>query len=170
LLNAVDSESVGEFRGIERTAFMNRLVIDTGMPIVGVYCVETGEYVAYRGSRIAEAIARVKDADEVVTYNGTFRDLEDLGRFAGIKGDLPLNGKHIDMQRMIWDPIVGSSLIRTYEMHFDSCPDFPFANGDSESSDDYEGSNQRDVYMTLKLWERWKEGTIDIMGFGYEHH
>ena len=149
---------------------MSTLVIDTGQSIVGVYSVEEQEYIGYRGSRIVEAVERVRNADEVVTYNGTFRDLEDLGGFAGIDGDLPLKGKHIDMQRRIWNTIVGSSLIRTYEMHFDSCPDFPFGRRDSEDCDDYEGGNQRDVYMTLNLWECWKEQKLNLVGYGYTHH
>jgi hypothetical protein len=149
---------------------MMTLVIDTGQSIVGIYSVEEREYLAYRGNRIAEAVECVHNADEVVTYNGEFRDLEDLGRFAGIEGKLSIRGNHIDMQRMCWDPIVGSSLIRTYSMHFDSCPDFPFGRRDPDLCDEYEGSNQRDVYMTLKLWELWKEGKLNLPGDGYWHH
>jgi len=74
------------------------------------------------------------------------------------------------MQRMVWDPIVDSSLIRTYEWHFKDCPDFPFGGRDSDGCDDYGGSNQRDVYMTLKLWELWKEKRLDISGGDYTHH
>ena len=103
---------------------MTTLVMDAGQSIVGVYSVEDRDYIGYRGSRIPEALERVQNADEVVTYNGEMYDLEQLGKFAGIVGDLPIKGKHIDMQRMVWDPIVGSSLIRTYGMHFEDCPDF----------------------------------------------
>lgn len=149
---------------------MTTLVIDAGQSIVGVYSVEDREYIGYRGSRISEALERVQNADEVITYNGEMYDLEQLGRFAGIVDDLPIKGKHIDMQRMIWEPIVGSSLIRTYGMHFKDCPDFPFGRRDSDDCDDYEGSNQRDVYMTLKLWELWKEKKLDIVGSNYTYH
>lgn len=149
---------------------MTRLVIDTGQSIVGVYSVEDGGYIGYRGSRISEAIERVQNADEVITYNGEMYDLEQLGKFAGIVGDLPIKGKHIDMQRIVWDPIVGSSLIKTYERHFKDCPDFPFGRGGSGDCDDYEGSNQRDVYMTFKLWELWTEKKLDIFGTNYTHH
>lgn len=149
---------------------MRTLVIDTGQSIVGVYSVEEQRYIGYRGSRISEAIERVRNADEVVTYNGTNRDLRDLGRFAGIDGDLPLTGWHIDMQRMIWHPIVGSSLVRTYKMHFDSCPEFPFGRRDIRDCDDYEADNQRDVYMTFKLWECWKENRLNLVGNNYTYH
>jgi hypothetical protein len=83
---------------------------------------------------------------------------------------LPLKGKHIDMQRMIWEPIVGSSLIRTYDRHFKDCPDFPFGRRESADCDEYEGSNQRDVYMTLKLWECWKDKKLNLVGSGYTNH
>jgi hypothetical protein len=149
---------------------MTILVIDAGQSIVGVYSVEGREYIGYRGSRISEAIERVQNADEVITYNGEMYDLEQLGKSAGIDGELPIRGKHIDMQRMVWDPIVGSSLVRTYGMHFKDCPDFPFGHRDSEDCDDYEADNQRDVYMTLKLWELWKEKKLNIVGSNYTNH
>jgi hypothetical protein len=149
---------------------METLVIDAGQNIVGIYSVETQEYSAYRGSGIAEGIDRIRNADQIVTYNGTFYDLEQLGRLAGIKGELPIRGKHIDMQRMCWDPIVGSSLFRTYSMHFADCSDFPFGQRESKECDEYEGSNQRDVYMTLKLWELWRKDKLELVGGNYSHH
>lgn len=149
---------------------MTTLVIDAGQSIVGVYSVEGRGYIGYRGSRIAEALERVQGADEVVTYNGEMYDIEQLGKFAGIVGDLPIKGKHIDMQRIIWEPIVGSSLIRTYGMHFKDCPEFPFGHRDSPDCDEYEGSNQRDVYMTFKLWGLWRDGKLDIAGGNYTYH
>lgn len=90
---------------------MTTLVIDTGQNIIGIYSVEEHEYMAYRGSRIAEALERIQNADEVITYNGENRDLLDLARFAGIDGDFPLEGEHFDMQAKVWAPIFGSSLI-----------------------------------------------------------
>jgi hypothetical protein len=149
---------------------MTTLVIDAGQNIVGVYAVEESEYIGYRGSRIAEALRRVQNANEVITYNGEMYDLEQLGKFAGLDGELPLRGKHIDMRRMIWEPIVGSSLIRTYDRHFKDCPDFPFGRRESDDCDEYEGSNQRDVYMTLKLWECWKDKKLNLVGSGYTNH
>jgi len=149
---------------------MTTLVIDAGQSIVGIYSVEEGEYIGYRGSRISEAVERVQNADEVITYNGEMYDLEQLGKFAGIDGELPIKGKHIDMQRMIWEPIVGSSLIRTYERHFESCSEFPFGRRDCDDCDEYEDSNQRDVYMTFKLWELWKDKKLDIVGGNYTYH
>ena len=55
-------------------------------------------------------------------------------------------------------------------MHFNDCPNFPFGRSDSKLCDDYEGSNQRDVYMTLKLWELWREGKLNLPGDNYSHH
>ncbi|MGD0156781.1 MAG: hypothetical protein ABSB50_11810 [Terracidiphilus sp.] len=150
---------------------MTTLVIDAGQSIVGIYSVEDGEYIGHRGSRISEALERVQNAEEVITYCGEIYDLKQLGRFAGIDGEFPLRGKHTDMERMIWEPLpLGSSLERTYERHFESCPDFPFGRRDSDDCDEYENSNQRDVYMTLKLWELWKDKKLDIVGYGYTHH
>ena len=84
----------------ESQEIVTTLVIDVGINIVGVYCVEDAKYTSYMGSEIPAAIQRIQDADEVVTYNGEFCDLE-LGKFAGIDGALPIKGIHTDMQRMI---------------------------------------------------------------------
>jgi hypothetical protein len=134
---------------------MITLVIDTGQDIVGIFCVEDGTYLPYRGPEIASAIRRIEVADEVVTYNGKFRDLKDLGAFAGIHGELPLKGVHTDMRSICWsDEIWGSSLHSTYSQHFSDCPRFP---------DTYEGSNEADVYKTFKLWELWKQGKLRVL-------
>lgn len=150
---------------------MTTLVIDAGQGIVGVYSVEDGDYIGYRGSRISEAVERVQNADEVITYCGEIYDLTQLGKFAGIVGELPLKGKHIDVNRMVWDPLPrGSSLEGTYERHFERCSDFPFGHRDLPDCDDYEADNQRDVYMTFKLWELWRDKKLDIVGYGYTYH
>lgn len=149
---------------------MTTLVVDTGQEIIGIYSVEDCEYLAYRWDRIAEALERVRNADEVVTYNGERRDLFDLARFAGTDEDFPFKGKHTDMQVMCWAPLIGSSLTRTYDRHFTDLPECPFSSANSESIDDYEVANRCDVYMTLKLWELWKEDKLRLMGDGYLHH
>jgi len=131
------------------------LVIDTGDDIVGIFSVEGNQYVSYRGNAIASAIRRIEIADEVVTYNGEYRDLLDLGRFAGRTDKLPLNGLHTDMRIKCWsDRIWGSSLSKTYYEHFADCPIFPKT---------YEGSNECDVYMTFKLWELWKQKKLRVL-------
>jgi hypothetical protein len=109
----------------------------------------------YRGGAISAAIRRIEIAEEVVTYNGKNRDLADLGKFAGMPGDLPLNGVHTDMRSICWsDRIWGSGLRDTYLKHFMELPSYP---------DTYEGDNERDVYMTFKLWELWKDNRLKIL-------
>jgi hypothetical protein len=125
------------------------------MDIVGVFSVEEGQYVPYRGDNIAVAIQRIETADEVVTYNGKNRDLDDLRKFAGLESDLPLKGIHSDMRSVCWsDRIWGSGLYETYAMHFTTIPIFPKT---------YEGGNECDVYMTFKLWELWKQGKLTVI-------
>jgi hypothetical protein len=144
---------------------MTTLVIDTGQDIVGIFSVEENKYVPYRGRDIATAIRQIGSADEVVTYNGKegaqWSDLVELGKHAGVTGELPLKGVHTDMRSICWsDRIWGSSLINTYSKHFDidSCPSFP---------DTHEGSNERDVYMTFKLWELWKQQKLKVLDGQY---
>ena len=129
------------------------------MNIVGIFSVEDGVYIPYRGDAIATAINRIEAADVVVTYNGSIHagwsDLVELGRFGGRPDAIPLKGMHTDMRTVCWsERIWGNSLNNTYTKHFSSCPDFP---------DTYEGSNERDVYMTFKLWELWKQGNLKII-------
>ncbi len=70
----------------------------------------------------------------------------------GIAGNLPINGIHTDMRSICWsDRIWGSNLQGTI-------PPFP---------DTYEGSAERDCYMTFKLWELWKQNKLkghDLIG------
>jgi hypothetical protein len=139
---------------------MKTLVVDTGMNLVGIFSVEENAYVAYRGDTIREAIQRIQAADEIVTYCGEFYDLGELGKFAGIVGDLPLNGVHTDMRSICWsDRIIGSSLLKTYEMCLGEPPTIP---------DSQEDDNRRDCYMTFKLWELWKAGTLRVIDGHYE--
>lgn len=149
---------------------MTTLVIDTGRNIIGIFFVEECEYLAYRGNRIVEALKRIESADEVITFNGECRDLLNVARFAGVDGDFLLKGEHFDMQVKVWAPLIWSSQVRTYNMHSTDCTECPFSGTDSEKVDDYEVANRCDVYMTLKLWELWKENKLRLMGYGYLHH
>ena len=140
---------------------MSILVIDTGEDIVGILAVDTQEYIPYRGGSIAIAIQRIELADEVVTYNGKYRDWLDLTKFAaklGLAQFSPI-GIHSDMRIICWsDRIWGSSLYSTYRKHFKTYPKFP---------DTYEGSNQCDVQMTFDLWNLWKLGELKVLDGSY---
>jgi hypothetical protein len=138
---------------------MATLIIDTGMDIVGIFSVEDDRYTSYRGDAIASAITRIEAADEIVTYNGSvhdgWSDLVELEKLSGKPNRLSFKGTHADMRRICWsDRIWGCSLSNTYTKHFADCPKF---------SDTHEGSNERDVYMTFKLWELWKQGKLKII-------
>jgi hypothetical protein len=134
---------------------METLIIDAGETIVGIFSNKDKLYNAYQGDDILTAIRRIELADEIVTYNGKNYDLGQLGKFAGLQGDLPLKGTHTDMRSIIWsDRIWGSNLESTYLKHFASVPDFP---------ETYVGSNERDVHMTFKLWELWKVGKLKTL-------
>ena len=59
------------------------------------------------------------------------------------------------MRSICWsDRIWGKNLVDTYFIHYSEVPDF---------ADTYEGHNERDVYMTFKLWESWKEGRLKVL-------
>ena len=133
------------------------LVTDTGEDIVGIYFVCKNTYYAYRGDKIPAALALLTKADEVVTYNGNHYDLEQLRKFAGLPNDhaFQLNGVHTDMREIIWSKrIWGKCLTDTFFEHFTEVPGFP---------DSYEGRNERDCYMTFKLWELWKKGKLSTL-------
>jgi hypothetical protein len=134
---------------------MTTLIIDIGQDIIGIFLVGGEGYFPYRGAAKKSAIRLIRLADEVVTYNGSHYDLKQLGKFAGEQGSLSINGTHVDLRSICWsDRIYGSSLDSTYNYHFTDCPVF---------SDTYEGANERDVYMTFKLWELWKHGILKIL-------
>lgn len=143
---------------------MTTLVIDTGLPrVVGVFSVEENEYVLYRDDDVATAIQRIKNADEVVTFNGTdtgdaHNDLAVLGAFVGIEGELPLKGVHTDMLPIYWsDSYFGCGLKDIYSRLFGADHRFPIEPDDGNDADTYIMGNRLDVLMTFKLWERWKQ-------------
>lgn len=128
------------------------LVVDTGQDIVGIYSVNDSRYRPYRGQEMLEALQQIEQADELVTYNGERYDLARLSEIAsGVGRTFTVRCKHSDMQRVCWGNILGSSLSSTYAQRVGVCPAFP---------DTYEGSNERDVYMTYALWSLWQHGLL----------
>ena len=133
------------------------LVIDTGDDIVGVYSIGDNQFNPYRGAAIRDALTRIEDAAEIITYTGNHYDLDKLAQFAqSAKVSFTRKGKHTDMREVCWSPrILGRSLPDTFKQQFGtSPPQFP---------DTYEGSCECDVYMTHRLWCAWKEGTLRIL-------
>ena len=133
------------------------LIIDTGTNAVGIYSVADGVYTHYCGQTLAElAVPLIQDAEELVTFSGRNRDLPDLARFAGLPAGavLPLSGKHTDMLSLCWDNsrMFGKSLVECYRIQFGEPPSFP--------ENTYEQNIERDVRMTLKLWQAWKQGEL----------
>jgi hypothetical protein len=137
------------------------LVIDVGESMVGIFWVEDGTYLPYRGAKITSAIRRIEAADEVVTYSGIdFNDLAELARFAGRK--LSRRGVHTDMRIICWsDEILGSSLKGAYFREFSDLPRFPATyEGINEEDYVYTRDNHEDVHMTFKLWDLWMQGKL----------
>lgn len=135
------------------------LAVDTGTQIVGIISVPDGVFTAYQGDRISIALERIRNASEVIVYGGVLRngddyDLTQLGKFAGITGELSIKGVYTDMRLICWPTCAfGSNASGTYFRVFSARPDF---------LDTYEGDAERDCYMAWKLWERWKEGTLKL--------
>jgi hypothetical protein len=131
------------------------LVFDIGSSIIGIYCVEENKYTPYRGDRWGEAVQRLVEADEIVTYNGNDYDLKELDLIS--KG---FKGIHRDMREICWSTrIWGSNLRDTYAMHYSESPKFP---------DTYEGNNERDVYETYMLWLAWKNDELKVIDGKYK--
>ncbi len=137
---------------------MNTLVIDTGQSIIGIFTVNQMAYDAYHPQAYGDAIARIQTADEIVVYGGT--NWNDMRVLASIGGpSFQVKGAQIDMRTICWsNRIFGSSLTETYNYHFSDCPAFPAT---------YRGDNERDVYMTYKLWQLWKSGNLRIVDGAY---
>jgi hypothetical protein len=138
---------------------METLAIDVGTTMVGILSADDRAFTPYTGNKIVDlAIPRIIAAKEIITYNGDRYDLLKLGERIGLPENLPMSGIHTDMETVCWGNINGRNLFGTYAMHREPCPPFP---------ETYEGSNERDCYMTLKLWEWWKAGTLLVIGGNY---
>jgi hypothetical protein len=133
---------------------MTRLVIDAGAPnFLGILSISDGRYASYWGESTRIAIERIKAADQVITFNGNRYDLAERGRFPELQ-NLPETVVHIDMMEESWQAdqkFFGKGLKAIYLLLFGSLPSFP---------DTYDGDNEQDCYMTLKLFELWEEGKL----------
>lgn len=85
MANGETSESLSIGNGREKS-LMTTLVIHTGQDIVGIYSVEERAYLAYRGSKIAEALERIQNADAVDTLTRGSRWSFTLRRSRRING------------------------------------------------------------------------------------
>lgn len=130
------------------------LVFDIGDDIIGIFSVVDNKYIPYRGDKMKDAVHRLLQAKEIVSYNGNNYDIERLNRlfedaFTGFAG------VHSDMREVCWsNRIWGSSLRDTYAMQYSDSPEVP---------DTYEGSNERDVYETYMLWKAWKGNKLVVI-------
>ncbi|MEH8016603.1 hypothetical protein MN202_05130 [Rheinheimera muenzenbergensis] len=126
------------------------LVVDYGETIIGIQNANGGKYIPYFDEKRIRALERLEQADEVVTYNGNRYDIGKLNNLSiMLRGrEFLIAGIHTDMRELCWPGIIGSSLESTFNKYYDQSRVFP---------DTYEGSNQKDVYMTLMLWRYWKK-------------
>ena len=131
-------------------ANLKTLVVDVGQSIVGIQNARQGRYIAYYGDNRRRALERLENSDEIVTYNGNRYDIHELDKLSNkLRGmSFRMTGVHTDMQELCWPEILGSNLASTFRKHIGVEREFP---------DTYEGSNQRDVYMTKMLWLHWKK-------------
>ncbi len=120
------------------------------MSIIGIQNAHRGAYIPYYKDKRIRAIERLERADEIVTYNGNHSDISELNKLSQElrKVEFNFSGTHIDMREKCWPNIWGSNLLDTFSKHL---------NSNKQFSDDYEGSNRADVYMTLMLWKYWKK-------------
>jgi hypothetical protein len=129
------------------------LIFDVGQTILGIYSVRRKKYVPYWKPDFARGVLRLIRAREIVSYNGNGYDLPEIGKMLGLTKALQISGVHIDMKEMCWPRIMGSSLRNTYRLQFSELPN---------SDDTYQGANECDIYMTRKLWQRWKAGKLVV--------
>jgi hypothetical protein len=124
------------------------LVFDVGQNLIGIRSVN-GRYRSYYGDRRILALQRLKKASEIVSYNGNRYDLPELNEVSKklLGCEFQHSGIHTDIQEVYWPNILGSSLENTYAKEIGKEVPFP---------DSHEGSNQRDVYLTLALWKKHK--------------
>lgn len=130
------------------------LVFSVERDLLGIYSVKQRKYAAYRGPRIGEGILRLIKAAETVSYQGKRRALPRLAAYLKLpKGSsVRLRGSHVDLHRVAAARRgAGATLASAYRRHFDALPKFPSTA---------EGANRREVYMTFRLWQRWRAGAL----------
>jgi hypothetical protein len=133
-------------------------------PKMRVACAFDG--VRWRYFLPSEAAALVKllaSADEIITFNGLAFDELVLRRHHGLKGKLPLKGKHVDLCAIIHETKRRRvSLHRLAELNLGEPK---HTKGRSMANLDIEGLKiacRSDVWQTYRLWHMWCNGGLKI--------
>ena len=133
---------------------MIQLVLDAGVPrFMGILSISDGLYTPYYERSAGKGIERIRAADQVITFNGNRYDLTGRGAFPELQ-NLPETVTDIDMMGICWcadHKLFGKGLKDINLLLFGSLPFFP---------DTYEGDNERDCRMTLKLFQSWQVGQL----------
>ena len=131
------------------------LAFDVGVDIVGVLDLNTGEYIPYRGDRMAKGARRIINCEgSIVSYNGDRYDSPKLSEI--LDADIKYRGTHYDMltialnERRDVDP-----LRDTYDHYF---PDDTVPEPPPSATDDYEEDNWQDCWLAGELWKKLCSG------------
>jgi hypothetical protein len=121
-------------------------IVDVGDNLIGISGSTNFSYTAYYGNDRISALEILENAKEIVTFNGKRYDYKQLCHFSEKLRSSPFNfrGVHTDIMPSCWQFAFAANLINCFKKIVGEEVSFP---------DTHEGSNQSDVYMTLKLWE-----------------
>lgn len=67
------------------------------MRVACLYDEQTDSYKYFTVKEVKSFINHIKKADEVISYNGNNFDIPLLRKHYGLRGNVPIKGKHIDM-------------------------------------------------------------------------
>lgn len=122
------------------------IVFDVGDNLIGLMYSESGEYKSFYGSERTGAIDALEGADEIITFSGLNYDIKEVEKASKElrgKGFSP-KGIHTDIMTRCWDTCYGADLAECFDKIIGEKVSLP---------DTHLGSNEKDVYMTLKLWK-----------------
>lgn len=150
-----------EFR--EATSDRVKTRLAPRMRVCCTYEEPSGRY-RYFGPRQSSALVRLlQSADEIVSFNGKHFDVLVLRRHCGLKGRLPIKGRHIDLCE-IMTGLAGFriKLDLAVSLNLDERKHTDGRKMDALNPEDLELACRSDVCQTYRLYQRYLNGTLLI--------
>ena len=110
---------------------------------------------------VLKLLSRLKDATEVVSFNGETFDLEVLRKHHGLTGRVPRRGRHTDICVLLSEKGRGGSLDDAARLNLGEPKlDISKLESDPINRNHAREACRSDVSQTYRLWKRYQKGTL----------
>lgn len=133
------------------------------MRVACVYSESSNAYSFFTPDRANQLIEVLQNADEVITFNGKNFDILVLRKHHGLKGKVPLRGKHIDLYEiMTAEAGFRVSLDQASRLNLNEPKHTSGRDMSSLNLMALQNACQSDVSQTYRLWIAHDNGTLRV--------